>query len=163
LDPATAGGLGDCSSLIHCCRLLLTSSAAALSHPPSPPLWSAAVVLASAFVCHHILLATAITASPSFPCITCLLADTTKPLPLVCCQSSCHRVTFHQQPSSLLVCRHCTLLWLIVKSSCAGHHCQTIPFCLPTKLLLCCPCQQPLSPCWLCPPCRHFTIYLHHR
>ncbi len=79
----------------------------------------------------------AITAFPRLPCITCLWADTTKPLPLVCCQCCC-RVTSRPQPLSLLVCHNCPLLWLIVKLSCAGHCRQTIPFCLPPKLLPCC-------------------------
>jgi hypothetical protein len=105
------------------------------SPPPPPPLWSAAIVLASALVCYHLLSAAAITASPPLSCITCLLANATKPLPLVWCQSWC-QITSCLQPSSLLVCRHCTLLWLIVKSSCASHSCQTIPFCLPPKLSL---------------------------
>ncbi len=48
------------------------------------------------------------------------------------------RVTSCPQPSSLLVCCHCTLLWLIVKSLCAGHRLQTIPFRLPPKLSPCC-------------------------
>jgi hypothetical protein len=122
-------------SLIRCCRLLLTSSSATLSHPPSPPLWSAAIVLASALVCHCLLSATAITTSPLLPCVTRLLDNTTKPLPLICCQSCC-RVTSCSQPSSLLVCHICTLLWLIAKLSCVSHRHQTIPFCLLPKLSL---------------------------
>ncbi len=45
---------GGCSSLIRCRHLLLTSSSATLSHPLLPPLWSAAVVIASALVCHRL-------------------------------------------------------------------------------------------------------------
>jgi hypothetical protein len=134
LDPATAGVPGGCSSLIHCCRLLLTSSYHALSHPLLPPLWSVAVILASALVCHCLLSAAAITTYPPFSCVTHLLADATKPFPLICCQSCCH-VTTCPQLLSFLGCRHCTLLWLIVKLLCASHCRQTIPFCLPPKLL----------------------------
>jgi hypothetical protein len=153
LDPATAGAPGGCSSLIHCHRLLLSSSSATLSHPPPPPLWSAAILLATALVCHRLLSAAAIIASPPLPCVTCLLA--------ICCQSCCH-VTSRLQPMSPLVCHHCTLLWLIVKLSCAGHRRQTIPFCLPPKLLLRCLSSQPSSPCWLCPLCHHLILFLYH-
>jgi hypothetical protein len=114
------------------------------SPPPLPPylipcchpFFSAAVVLASALVCHRLSSAAAITTSPLLPCITRLPADAAKPLPLICCQH-CHHVTSCPQPSSLLVCCHCPLLWMIVKLS-ASHRHQTIPFCLPPKLSLRC-------------------------
>ncbi len=82
-------------------------------------------------------------------------------LPLFCCQSCC-RITFCLQPSSLLVCRCCTLLWLIVKLLCASHRHQTNPFHLLSKLCRVASHQQALSPCWLCPLCCHLILFLRH-
>jgi hypothetical protein len=122
----------------------LSSAVAIFFSPPPPPPYLIPCChpfglqpLSLPLVYHHLSSAAVITTSPPLPCVTHLLANATKPLPLICCQS-CHRITSCLQPSSLLVCCHCTLLWLIVKLLCAGHCCQTIPFCLPPKLSSCC-------------------------